>query len=174
MKKLFFIACFLIGELTAFAQRDLGYRGFLDLGGGIGVTPATRFMAGLSTVHGYQAAPFLFFGVGVAANDIAWKEGGAWESENDGIVVPVFGDIHLDMGAGKVSPFVDLRGGYDFICNNGLYLNPSFGVHFASSDNFGFNLSIGYDHQATKNEFYWEGEKKKSLGYLSLKFGIDF
>lgn len=174
MKKVIIIASLLLGSICTFAQRDLGYRGFLDLGGGIGITPATRFMVGISTVHGYQAAPFLFVGAGVAANDIAWKEGGRWESENDGIVVPVFGDVRLDMGAGKFSPFVDLRGGYDFICGNGLYLNPSIGIHYAKSDNFGFNLSIGYDHQGTKNEFYWDGKEKKSLGYLSLKFGIDF
>lgn len=174
MKKFFFIACLLLGSVATFAQRDLGYRGFVDLGGGIGITPGTRFMLGLSTVHGYQAAPFLFVGVGIAANDIAWKEKGRYETENDGIVVPVFGDIRLDMGAGKFSPFIDLRGGYDFICGNGLYLNPSIGVHYAKSDNFGFNLSIGYDHQATENEFEWEGKTKKSLGYLSLKFGIDF
>jgi len=175
MKKIFLIACLLLGSVATFAQRDLGYRGFIDLSGGIGITPATRFMVGLSTVHGYQAAPFLFFGVGVAGNDIAWKEKySKRESENDGIVVPVFGDIRLDMGAGRFSPFVDLRGGYDFIRGNGLYLNPSIGIHYAKSDNFGFNLSVGYDHQATKNEFYWDGKKKKSLGYLSMKFGIDF
>ena len=175
MKKYFFIACLLLGSVATFAQRDLGYRGFVDLGGGIGITPGSRFMVGLSTVHGYQAAPFLFVGVGVAANDIAWKESsGRWESENDGIVIPVFGDIRLDLGAGRFSPFVDLRGGYDFICGNGIYLNPSIGIHFAKSDNFGFNLSVGYDHQGTKNEFYWDGEEKKSLGNLTLKFGIDF
>ena len=171
MKKVFFIACLLLGSVATFAQRDLGYRGFLDLGGGIGITPGSKFMVGLSTVHGYQASPFLFFGVGVAANDIAWKED---YLDNDAIVLPVFGDIRLDMGAGKFSPFVDLRGGYDFICDNGLYLNPSVGIHYAKSDNFGFNLSIGYDHQATKEEFYWDGKEKKSIGNLTLKFGIDF
>lgn len=174
MKKVFFIACLLLGSMTTFAQRDLGYRGFLDLGGGIGITPASRFMVGISTVHGYQAAPFLFVGIGIAANDIAWKERSRRESENDGIVAPVLGDIRLDMGAGKFSPFIDLRGGYDFICENGIYLNPSIGIHYAKSDNFGFNLALGYEHQGTKNEFYWDGEKKQSLSYLSLKFGIDF
>jgi hypothetical protein len=175
MKKLFIIACLVLVSVATFAQRDLGYRGFLDLGGGIGVTPASRFMVGLSTVHGYQAAPFLFVGVGIAANDIAYKTQYGWESEgNDGIVTPVFGDIRLDLGAGKFSPFIDLRGGYDFICGNGLYLNPSIGVHYAMSDNFGFNLSIGYDLQKTKNDYIWDGERKNTLGYLSVKFGIDF
>ena len=132
-------------------------------------------MVGISTVHGYQAAPFLFVGAGIAANDIAWKIKWRYgETENDGIVAPVFGDIRLDMGAGKLSPFVDLRGGYDFIRGNGIYLNPAIGIHYAKSDNFGFNLSLGYEHQGTKDEFYWDGKEKKSLGYLSLKFGIDF
>lgn len=175
MKKFFFVTCLLLGSVATFAQRDLGYRGFVDLGGGIGITPGSRFMVGLSTVHGYQAAPFLFFGVGIAANDIAWKSKWRYgETKNDGIVAPVFGDIRLDMGAGKFSPFVDLRGGYDFICGNGIYLNPSIGIHYAKSDNFGFNLSVGYDHQGTKDNFYWDGKEKKSLGYISMKFGIDF
>ena len=176
MKKIFFVVCFLLGSVVTLAQRDMGYRGFVDLGGGIGITPGSRFVLGISTVHGYQAAPFLFVGIGVAANDIAWKSqwGRGNETANDGIVVPVFGDVRLDLGAGKFSPFVDLRGGYDFICGNGIYLNPSVGIHYAKSDNFGFNLSIGYDHQGAKNEFSWDGKEKKSLGYLSLKLGIDF
>ena len=141
MKKFFFVTCLLLGSVATFAQRDLGYRGFVDLGGGIGITPGSRFMVGLSTVHGYQAAPFLFFGVGIAANDIAWKSKWRYgETKNDGIV----------------------------------YLNPSIGIHYAKSDNFGFNLSVGYDHQGTKNDFYWDGKEKKSLGYISMKFGIDF
>lgn len=172
MKKVFFIACLLLGSVATFAQRDLGYRGFLDLGGGIGISPASRFMAGVSTVHGYQAAPFLFFGAGIAANELLWKED--WGGNYDAIVTPVFADVRLDMGAGKYSPFVDLRGGYDFICGNGLYLNPSIGVHYAKSDNFGFNLSIGYEHQGTENDYVYDGEKKNSLGYLTVKFGIDF
>lgn len=175
MKKFLLIACLLIGSVATYAQRDLGYRGFFDLGGGIGISPGSRFMVGASTVHGYQAAPFLFVGVGIAANDIAWKaHNGRYETSNDGFVTPVFGDIRVDMGAGKFSPFIDMRGGYDFICGNGIYLNPSVGVHYALSDNFGFNLSLGYDHQGAKNEFYWDGNVKKSVSYLSMKFGIDF
>lgn len=45
MKKFFFITCLLLGSVATFAQRDLGYRGFVDLGGGIGITrllPATK------------------------------------------------------------------------------------------------------------------------------------
>lgn len=171
MKKIFFTVCLLLGSIATFAQRDLGYRGFVDLGGGIGITSGSNYMLGVSTVHGYQAAPFLFIGAGVAANDFAWKED---RTDNDAIVIPVFGDVRLDMGAGKFSPFIDLRAGYDFICGNGLYLNPSIGIHYAKSDNFGFNLSVGYEHQATEYEFYYDDEKKKSVGYLSLKFGIDF
>lgn len=168
MKKCFFIACLLLGSVATFAQRDLGYRGFVDLGGGLGITSGSKFTVGLSTVHGYQAAPFLFFGVGIAANDMVWGD------SEDAIVTPVFGDIRFDMGAGKFTPFVDLRGGYDFICGNGLYLNPAIGVHYAKSDNFGFNLSVGYEHQEAKNGFRWDGEVKNSVGYLSLKLGIDF
>lgn len=164
-----------MGSITTYAQRDLGYRGFLDLAGGIGITPGSRLMVGISTVHGYQAAPFLFFGVGIAANDIAWKQQWrSYEDSNDGFVTPVFGDIHLDMGAGRFSPFIDMRGGYDFICGNGIYLNPSIGVHYAMSDNFGLNLAIGYEHQGAKNEFYYDGNEKKSVNYLSMKLGIDF
>ena len=171
MKKAFFVACLLLGSVATFAQRDLGYRGFLDLCGGIGISSGSKFMVGVSTVHGYQAAPFLFAGVGIAANDMAWKDE---YGNNDALVVPVFGDVRLDMGAGRYSPFVDLRGGYDFICGNGIYLNPSIGIHFAKSDNFGFNLSVGYEFQGTENDFYYDDEKKSSVSYLTLKFGIDF
>lgn len=175
MKKTLIVACLLLGSVATFAQRDLGYRGFVDIGGGVGVTPGSRFTLGLSTVHGYQAAPFLFVGAGIAANDIGWKNSWRYgDTSNDGIILPVFGDIRVDVGAGKFSPFVEMRGGYDFICGNGLYLNPSIGVHYAKSDNFGFNLSVGYEHQGTKDEFYWHDKKKKSLGCISMKIGIDF
>lgn len=171
MKKLFIMGCLLLGSVASFAQRDLGYRGFFDIGGGIGVGSGARFMLGASTAHGYQAAPFLFFGVGIAANDIAYKSN---SDTNDGLVVPVFGDVRVDLGSGRLSPFVDVRGGYDFICGNGLYINPSIGGHYAFSDNFGMNVSLGYDLQGTKGAFYIDGKKKKTLSYISLKVGIDF
>ena len=175
MKKLFIIASILLGSMTTFAQRDLGYRGFVDLGGGIGISSGSEFMVGLSTVHGIQLAPALFLGAGIAANDYAWKEDYGWgDSSNDALVMPIFGDIRVDTGTGRVSPFVEVRGGYDFICGNGIYLSPAVGLHYAKTDNFGFYLTLGLDHQGTKNEFYRKGEKHKSVDYLSLKFGIDF
>ncbi len=175
MKKTLLIACLLLGSVATFAQRDLGYRGFVDLGGGIGVTGGSRFTLGLSTVHGYQAAPFLFVGAGIGVKDMAWKSDWAYgKTENDGWIIPVFGDIRVDVGSGMFSPFVDMRAGYDFICGNGLYLNPSIGVHYAKSDNFGFNLSAGYEIQGTDDKLYWKGKEKKSLGFISIKFGIDF
>ena len=84
-------------------------------------------MLGASTSHGFQVTPFLYLGVGIAANDVAWKEGSEDDlSENDGIIAPVFGDVRLDLwNRGRLSPFVDIRGGYDFICKNGLYLSSS-------------------------------------------------
>ena len=162
MKKYFFIACLLLGSVATFAQRDLGYRGSLDLSVGYGIKSGSTFLAGLSTVHGYQAAPFLFFGVGVAAYELDSDAG-----YSSGLAVPVFGDIRIDMGAGKFSPFIDVRCGYDFISMNGLYLSPSIGMHYAKSDNFGYNLGIGYEHQASDSG-------AGALGYLALKFGIDF
>lgn len=175
MKKLFIITSLLLGSIATFAQRDMGYRGFADLYGGIGVTPASNFIIGLSTVHGYQAAPFLFVGAGVAVHDIAYKEGDKWgEIGNDGLLIPFFADVRFDFGEGKVWPFVELRGGYDFICGNGFYLSPSAGCHIALTDKFGFNLSLGFDYQKTKEPFYRDGKLNKGLGYLTLKFGIDF
>ena len=127
MKKLILIAFILLGSTSAFAQRDLGYRGFFDISGGLGMSPGSRFMLGASTSHGFQVTPFLYLGVGIAANDVAWKEGSEDDlSENDGIIAPVFGDVRLDLwNRGRLSPFVDIRGGYDFICKNGLYLSSS-------------------------------------------------
>ena len=40
-------------------------------------------------------------------------------------------------------------------------------MHYAKSDNFGYNLGIGYEHQASDSG-------AGALGYLALKFGIDF
>ena len=176
MKKSILIACLLLGSTAAFAQRDLGYRGFFDISGGLGMTPGSRFMVGASTSHGIQVTPFLYLGVGIAANDVAWKEG--YESnydENDGIIAPVFGDVRLDIwNRGRLSPFIDMRGGYDFICKNGLYLSPSIGAHYSKSDNFGFNISVGYEIQGIDGNFDWDNKERKSLGFLTLKLGIDF
>ena len=171
MKKVFFIVCLFLGSISTFAQRDLGYRGFADVSVGIGVTTDSKFMVGLSTVHGWQLTPNLFLGGGIAANDIAYKD---YDESNDAIVVPLFGAVRCDFGKGSFTPFAEVRSGYDFICGNGFYLNPSVGIHYAKKDNFGYNLSLGYAHQGTKNPYYVNDKEKNSLGYLLLKFGIDF
>ncbi|MBQ6188002.1 MAG: hypothetical protein IJK49_08695 [Prevotella sp.] len=176
MNKILLFAAFLCCSVSSFAQRDLGYRGMVDLSGGIGITPGSRFMVGLSTTHGYQATPFLFFGAGVAINAIGVKEGYEGHSEsNDGEFYPIFGDIRIDIGSAKFSPFVDFRAGYSFISNKGLYLNPTIGAHYAKSENFGWNLGVGYEHQSCDGFFIDKnGKLKKSLGNIVLRVGIDF
>ena len=138
------------------------FRGFIDLGYGLGFgSPRNDYLL-IETSFGYQLDTHWYIGAGLGLhpfdavvdsypprtdyaeprpNDPDWKfpfipiyaeTRYSWRSENTG------------------TPWASFKAGCGTFNHSGLFLAPSFGWHFATSQFFSFNVGIGYElHTAT-------------------------
>lgn len=171
MKKLLIALLVFCWAFAASAQRESGYRGFVDAGYAFSVSQiefygsSGRFDVSdrilLSTTHGYQFIPQLFAGVGVGAT--YWHE-----ADDKGIGVPVFADIRSDFASfGRFSFFADVKAGYSLVDIEGFYFEPGFGVRLGLNEKLGLNLGFGYQMQKVK-------DIDGSCDAIAIKLGIDF
>lgn len=147
-----------------------GYKGFVDLGYGIGVGDYGVDRIEFTTVHGYQFIPYFYAGVGV---------GYSYYHEDEAHSIPIFADFRgsFPISNTKVAPFVDFKIGYSVCDVEGFYIAPSIGLRYALSEHAGLNFAIGYEAQ--KADFYWSyggyyATSKESCGAFTIKIGIDF
>ena len=221
MKKIFLIIAILRMPFAASAQ---GYKGFIDIfggtqfGGGIDipipehydVTGIKNDLAfGLNVTGGYQITNFLFAGVGFGGYTTLM--GGTTHDSyyNDrervfhSFYFPIFADVRwtLDIER-KVTPFVDLKVGYQFAFEmgngclsyysynydvfskgkNGAYFMPSVGVRFGKAS--GFNLGIAYNatvptkllqnYEVSPDNYELREVGKTNKGVFMITFGADF
>lgn len=56
-------------------KRHAGYKGFFDVGGGIGIRDFGDNIFSISTSHGYQFSPYFFLGAGIGVEyHTKWKQ----------------------------------------------------------------------------------------------------
>ncbi|MBD8349586.1 hypothetical protein [Dysgonomonas sp. HGC4] len=151
-----------------------GYRGMFDLGYSVSVDVAELNRLEFTTSHGYQFNPYLFLGVG---GGVSFYHGNDSEST---VSFPIFINPRIDFNTGKISPFIDLKGGYTLGEDvEGLYLSPSIGARCAITTGTAINFSMGYTLQQLEvpvlNEY---GRKIDSshpnIGAITIKIGFDF
>ncbi|MDE5635430.1 MAG: hypothetical protein K2I52_03880 [Muribaculaceae bacterium] len=168
MKKFLFSLIALLCCISVSAQREEGYRGFVDLGYAVSVSEISdgritydvSNRAMISTTHGYQIIKNLFVGAGVGMT--YWHQ-----ADNGSIGLPIFADVRADFGERKLSYFVDLKGGYSVADIQGAYFNPQVGIRLGLTEKFGLNLGIGYQMQKVK-------DISGSCDAITIKLGFDF
>lgn len=153
-----------------------GYKGFVDLGYGIGVGDYSTGRVEFQTTHGYQVVPYFFAGIGAGVS--YYHEGEAWS-------VPIYADFRgsLPIANTRLAPFIDFKIGYAAADVSGFYFSPSIGTRIAINERLGFNFSLGYELQKQSAETYYYDyyyddiyitDEKVTLGAFSIKIGIDF
>ncbi len=144
------------------ASIEKGYRGFLDLGYGIGVGDVAEGRIEVSTAHGYQFNQYFFAGVGVGFN---------YFHDGSSCNLPIFADFRgtMPLTDSKIAPFLDFKVGYSVLDVEGFYCSPSIGIRVATSGKSGFNIGLGYEVQ--KFDAYWS---KLNAGAVTIKVGLDF
>ncbi len=193
MKKILFILTIMLATVSAEArQPGKGYRGFLDwsssvrsekfgsitIGGATTTYHDNTFYTGFSTSHGYQINPVFFVGAG-----LGMERCGKWDSW----IAPVFLQGRADFLFGKLTPFGDLRLGYNVANGGGVYVSPTIGYRFNWGRKMGVNLGLGmsiagytaevYDGKFTGPDSYeiqYVGKKHGSRVYFTFRIGIDF
>ncbi len=84
---------------------------------------------------GYQVCPYFFAGAGIGVS--------LYEVN---MSMPVFADVRYDVLNRRVSPFIEMRGGYSW-GEEGLYMAPSIGCHVGLGRILGVGASVGYTYQ---------------------------
>lgn len=194
MKRIFFIITLLMVALNCLGrQPQKGYRGFLEWsnsvrseeiasweGDGIsGSHHQTFFFTGASTSHGYQINQMFFVGAGLGVE---------YNQKWDTWLAPLFAQGRLDLQLGKLTPFAEVRLGYNLTQGGGVYFSPSIGYRFNWGRKMGVNVGIGLSlidfkierYEGTLNfdnrfyEIYYTGTYHKVKPYFSFRIGIDF
>lgn len=147
MKKTIIILFLLVVCQTSFYAQK--YRGVVDLGFAAGAGNSSWNRGDLSFVNGVQFNNWFYSGVGVGLQ--------FWQGTHN-VSMPVFANIEGTLNKGKISPFADLKIGYnfdlsgkskrDFLSTSGIYLNPSIGFRWAIEGRKALRLSTGYLFQA--------------------------
>ncbi len=143
-----------------------GYRGFVEVGGTLGVGDNRWDRYEFSTTHGIQVCPNFFAGVGFGVHYFDDDFSPAW-------LVPLYADLRCDLVDTVCAPYLDLRVGYSVGDENGFYLNPSFGIRFWLVENWGMSISVGYELQRMNYEGYRYSGGFNSGGF-NMRMGFDF
>ncbi|MBE6322083.1 MAG: hypothetical protein E7073_03555 [Bacteroidales bacterium] len=149
--------------------RHKGYRGFVDLGGFVGLDDAfdsySAFM--FSTSHGYQFCPWIFLGGGFGVNSYSYSGNAIFTDElgsqfgwspykGTGTFVPFYIDVRVSpIGNKRVTPFFGMKLGYSVSTMEkpnggnvgGFYHQYSAGISVAILSNLGWYLSLGFSGQ---------------------------
>ncbi len=168
---------------------ERGFRGFAEWSTSIfhsyyGAKKLTNCYTGVSIVFGYQCNPWLFAGAGLNM-EYSPKRGDTYYS--------LYADGRADLKLGKLTPFVDLRVGYNMTHGDGIYLSPSLGYRFSWGRKVGANISVGYTLTGIANDVFGYtrnpyvsgggspsiiytsiGIKHSYLSMFSFRAGIDF
>lgn len=116
--------------------RKTGYRGFVD-GGYYFDVDGMCDGYGFTTTHGYQFGGRFFAGVGVGIYRISAEQYSGYGSGSyyeDYYLVPVYAALRAYVLRSRLSPYVDLRAGYEFNDAEGKYLSGGVGVAFGRFD----------------------------------------
>lgn len=162
-------AMFSAASASAQEFRPSGYMGFVDFGDGFDVEDFETYNVTVTTVHGYQFNPHLFLGLGAEMQYIT-------NGSDDYTCLPVFLDFRYNILKSRVTPFIELRGGYDFVETKEQYEAAQIGVDVALTERFGlyagvnFHTQFGYDFDFRR----WEEEDLERISYVGFTLGLHF
>ncbi|MFZ1688349.1 MAG: hypothetical protein WAU70_13050 [Flavobacteriales bacterium] len=153
-----------------------GYSMIAEICPAVGIDEVSeKSSIGLQVINGYQINPHFNVGIGL----------GLHKHISANSYAPVFLDLRFAFMAKRVSPYLDLAGGWalglveEF--ESGVYFNPAFGVKFFVSRNTALQLSLGYRYQETNervtlydnNYQLYVVEQGTNLNAVTLKFGVN-
>lgn len=97
-----------------------------------------------------------------------------YNSEMEELYMPLFADFRVNFMNKRISPFIDLRGGYSPITDGGVYISFSTGVSFQFKPKLGLYAGISYTMQQAKETFSYSKQEYYYMHYLGAKVGLEF
>ena len=113
------------------------------------------------TSHGVQINPYLYVGAGLGLK--YWTY---WEEVSIPVFANIRGELHK-LFQKNVSPYADVKMGYNILTNAGFYFSPEIGCHFYfGHSKCGLSVGLNYDLQG----YYFE----EILSGLGISVAFDF
>ncbi len=168
-----------------------GYMGRIEVGYGLGTGDLPIGVGKLSFVNGYRFNPNFSLGLGIGLrmfneNDLYSLDVSDETSysylEIGSVVIPVFLDFRANFSTGNAAPFIGLGVGYSLdpdFGNSSMFLSPSLGIKFKTSERAALHVSVSFDHQQAMLYTYdfieeYSYEKKMALQTISFNLGFSF
>lgn len=191
MKRLLTICIMTISMMGSYAQNIASscYRAYVDAGYTIGMGDYELGRFEVNTSHGYQISPYFFIGAGIGLHFMPEYETPdmdiALDTRESSVDIPVFANVRANFTKGKITPFVDLKGGTYLTNNGGLYANLSIGCRIATNAKNGIYIAAGYTMAKIEFETFERFTSSSSMDYtrsgrkcdtegISIKVGYEF
>lgn len=155
------------------------FRGFIDLGYGLGLgAPRNNFWA-VETSFGYQITPKYYVGAGIALHNFkACLDSYPYRTDKVGNVrndpnwrypfIPIYLEGRYNVRSeSHNTPFVSLKVGATFINHKGFYTSPTVGWHFKAKQYFSFNVGVAYSLHATNYKLWCTGNTPGAINHSS-------
>ena len=192
MKRFLIMAAMVSTMLTvANAQNVSGncYRGFVDAGYTFGLGDYKFGRIEVNTSHGFQINPYIFVGGGAGFHFMSSYKTPDMDipldKRDSKVDIPIFANIRANLSKGKITPFIDFRGGMFVTNSGGLYVHGAVGCRFATNEKQAFNISVGFSLEklefesfggfiSSKSMEYYRTPRKLEANGLTIKLGYEF
>lgn len=179
MKKLVLLGLLCLFFIGGKAQEKVfvrHYKGSVEVDGGLGFNYTSGTIPiesgnklGVTTIHGIQLSPNTFLGVGM---------GYSYHHQDKKAFLPVLANFRVNANWWKVSPYIDLRGGYSFIDTKdytfmdmkGSYISLGIGVSYPLCRSLALTGAVAYEEQGFTIKNFGQHELK----HLGLRIGLTF
>lgn len=138
-------------QTSSIGTLSKGYRGLVELGGGVGLTGG-KFLFKLSTTHGWQFNPYLFLGafvgIGTVEDLFYYHESHpAYDKNNIHVQLNQFvgADFRAYLPTNKISPYAGLQLGYNwspYDYSKGLCMFGQLGVRVPIKGKHAYNIAL--------------------------------
>ena len=184
--------------LTCLGATAQTYRGFVDAAMTYDITKEFDYFRGepglpyytgaapvlaFSTTHGVQINRNHYLGIGMEFNKYFSEIIVGEDNEKIGSL-PLYAMWRMDFFGRKVTPFFDVRAGYQVAWTKGFYGNINAGMRISLSRRTGLNISIGARMSRYSGSMTWIENLYTSSGYQAkvfynvfgfmLRAGVDF
>lgn len=153
--------------------RPRGYSGQIEYGVWMSTKDRGIYASSFTMTHGYQFNRILFVGGGIGAEKIS-IENESYTLTQSGVNIPAFADIRLYVLPNKVTPFLDMKGGYTILGVKGGYTSASLGVDFSITPRCGIYGTIGYYAMQIHDPKYRDDDGNEYVHNILMKLGIRF
>lgn len=153
------LLCLMTASTSIHAQSKAKYIGSIELQAGKDNSENIPCV-GFTTVHGVQFNPHIFLGGGISVNQYTKRQIQTH--------IPVFGDIKVNVLKTRLNPYLDIRGGYNFVKYDGLFLAPGIGMDYRVDRWTSVNVRYSYMLQLTSKQDH------VTTGYASHMFVVGY